>query len=132
MKMMLGLSAAYAGPANAPARAAKTNIRFVMINSRPARSPSRGRESRPPPAARAAIDRMSPIERGPRDKLVDGERHLTLTGWDRTDYADFLGRKPDAVVLQMANADVTDDTLALLADMTRLRRLDVSHSQVTD
>ena len=32
----------------------------------------------------------------------------------------------------MANADVTDDTLALLADMTRLRRLDISHSQVTD
>lgn len=83
-------------------------------------------------AAPAAIDRMIPIDLGPRDKFVDGERHLTLTGWDRTDYADYLRQKPDTVVLQMANPDVTDDTLALLADMTQLRRLDISHSQVTD
>jgi Leucine Rich repeat len=83
-------------------------------------------------AAPAAIDRLIPIDLGPRDKIVDGERHLTLTGLDRTDYADYLRQKPDTVVLQMANADVTDDTLALLADMTRLRRLDISHSQVTD
>jgi hypothetical protein len=82
--------------------------------------------------APAAIDRLIPIDLGPRDKIVDGERHLTLTGWDRTDYADLLRQKPDTVVLQMANADVTDETLSLLADMTKLRRLDVSHSQVTD
>jgi hypothetical protein len=83
-------------------------------------------------AAPAGIDRMIPIDLGPRDKIVDGERHLTLTGWDRTDYSEFLRQKPDTVILQMANADVTDDTLALLADMTRLRRLDISHSHVTD
>lgn len=82
--------------------------------------------------APAAIDRLIPIDLGPRDKIVDGERHLTLTGWDRTDYADILRQKPDTVVLQMANADVTDATLALLADMTKLRRLDISHSHVTD
>src|SRR5262245_13175620 len=32
--------------------------------------------------APAAIDRLIPIDLGPRDKIVDGERHLTLTGWD--------------------------------------------------
>jgi Leucine Rich repeat len=82
--------------------------------------------------APAVIDRLVPIDLGPRDKMVDGERHLTLTGWDRTDYADLLRQKPDTVVLQMANADVTDETLALLKDMTKLRKLDVRDTQVTD
>ena len=27
------------------------------------------------------------LDLGPREKLVDGQRHLTLTGWDRKDYS---------------------------------------------
>jgi hypothetical protein len=68
---------------------------------------------------------------GPRDKIVDGERHLTLTGWDRTDYA-VLTTKTDAVVVQMANADVTDETLEYLRGLGRLRELDLNDTQVTD
>ena len=68
---------------------------------------------------------------GPREKLVDGELHLTLTGWDRTDYA-VLRTKPETVVLQMANADVTDETLQYLQGLSRLRELDVNDTQITD
>ena len=60
----------------------------------------------------SAYTLLAPIDLGPRDELVDGERHLTLTGWDRKDYG-FLASKPDTVVLQMANPDVTDQTLDL-------------------
>src|SRR5262245_56697150 len=38
---------------------------------------------------------------GPREKLVDGEVHITLTGWNQTGYA-VLDQKPETVVLQMA------------------------------
>jgi hypothetical protein len=82
-------------------------------------------------SAPPVIGKLVPIDLGPRDKMVEGERHLTLTGWDRKDYA-FLAAKPDTVVLQMANADVTDATVALLADYSKLRELDVSDSQITD
>jgi hypothetical protein len=68
---------------------------------------------------------------GPRDKLVDGQRHLTLTGWDRADYS-LLQTKPDTVVLQMANPDVTDETLQYLQGMSQLRELDLNDSRITD
>lgn len=68
---------------------------------------------------------------GPREKIVDGELHLTLTGWDRTDY-ELLRTKPDTIVLQMANPDVTDETLQCLQGMSRLRELDLNDSQITD
>src|SRR5262245_39333814 len=60
-------------------------------------------------AAPAVITRLAPIDLGPHERVVDGEVHLTLTGWDRPpgDYAG-LRQKPDVVVLQMANPDVTD------------------------
>ena len=32
------------------------------------------------------VNRLLPLDLGPRDTLVDGERHITLTGWDRQDY----------------------------------------------
>ena len=49
------------------------------------------------------------IDLGPREKIVDRELHVTLTGWNRNtaDYV-VLRSKPDIVVLQMANPDVTD------------------------
>jgi hypothetical protein len=75
--------------------------------------------------------RLRPIDLGPRERVVGGETHLTLTGWDQKDYA-VLGRKPEVVVLQMANPDVTDATLWYLKGMTRLRELDLNGTRVTD
>ena len=77
------------------------------------------------------VNRLLPVDLGPRDARVDGERHLTLTGWDRKDYA-ILRERRDVVVLQMANADVTDETLRELQGLDRLRELDLNDTQVTD
>lgn len=74
---------------------------------------------------------VSEIDLGERESLVDGERHLTLTGWDRDSY-EFLQFKNDTVVLQMANEDVTDATLVFLKNMKGLRQLDLNYTQVTD
>lgn len=86
-------------------------------------------------AAPFAINRLGQhfIDYGPRDKIVDGEQHVTLTGWDRppSEYAGLRAR-PAVVVLQMANPDVTDETLDNLADMTRLRELDLNDTAITD
>jgi hypothetical protein len=79
----------------------------------------------------ALFNRLVPLDLGPREKLVDGELHLTLTGWDRRNYA-ILTRKPDAVVVQMANPDVTDETLRSLQGLKVLRELDLDDTQVTD
>jgi hypothetical protein len=67
---------------------------------------------------------LVPIDLGPRERMVEGERHLTLTGWDRTDYA-LLGSKRDVVLLQMANPDVSDETLKHLKGLHSLRELDL-------
>jgi len=72
-----------------------------------------------------------PLDLGPREKLVEGQRHLTLTGWDRKDYS-LLRLKPDVVVLQMANPDVTDGALEPLKEMKALQELDLNDTQVTD
>jgi hypothetical protein len=69
--------------------------------------------------------------RDPREKIVDGEMHLTLTNWDGADYS-FLEKKPQTVVVQMANPDVTDDTLKYLRGMDHLRELDLNDTNVTD
>lgn len=82
-------------------------------------------------AAPAIYTRVAPIDLGPRRTVVEGQVHVTLTGWDRTDYA-VLRQLPEVVVLQMANADVTDATLRLLAACPRIQELDLANSQVTD
>jgi len=74
---------------------------------------------------------LAPVDLGPHEKMINGERHLTLTGWDRKDYA-VLGSKHDTVVLQMANPDVTDSTLNHLKGMDKLKELDLNRSQITD
>jgi Leucine Rich repeat len=71
------------------------------------------------------------IDLGPWEKNVNGELHITLTGWDGQDYS-FLQTKPTTVVLQMANPDVTDGTLVYLKGMKQLRELDLNDTQVTD
>lgn len=68
---------------------------------------------------------------GPHDKIVSGERHLTLTGWDRHDYS-LIAESKDAIVLQIANPDVTDETLQYLKGMAQLRELDLNNTQITD
>lgn len=79
------------------------------------------------------------VDLGPRDKIVEvevegstrKERHVTLTGWDKSDYT-VLRRRPDVVVLQMANPDVSDETLSLLREFKELRELDLNDTGVTD
>jgi hypothetical protein len=82
-------------------------------------------------AAPALFTLFVPLDLGPIETIVDGQRHLTLTGWDRRDYS-ILRLKPDVVVLQMANPDVTDETLKELESMKDLQELDLSGTQVTD
>jgi hypothetical protein len=72
-----------------------------------------------------------PRDLGPYVKDVDGEQTVTLTGWDRTDYA-VLKNYPDVAVLQMANPDVTDDVLENLRGMKKLRKLDLGNTKITD
>jgi hypothetical protein len=73
------------------------------------------------------------VDLGPRERIVEGEQHITLTGWDHpaADYA-LLKQRPGAAVLQMANPDVTDEVVASLAGMEKLRELDLSGSAITD
>lgn len=68
---------------------------------------------------------------GERERVIDGQRYLNLTGWDREGYR-ILAERPDVVVLEMGNPDVTDATLALLTDLPRLRELTLNDSAVTD
>ena len=82
-------------------------------------------------AVPAVISRAMVVDLGPRERVVQDERHITLTGWDRDGYDVLLG-KTDTVVLQMANADVNDDTLQWLTGMAQLRELDLSDSAISD
>lgn len=88
-------------------------------------------------ATPAIISQNMAVDLGPRDKMVRNtttgteERHVTLTGWDGETYS-VLKSRQDAVVLQMANKDVTDQSLEYLAGMTKLRRLDLNDAQITD
>lgn len=79
----------------------------------------------------AIVSHNMAVDLGPRETMVDNERHITLTGWDRQGY-DFLSAKSDTIVLQMGNTDVTDATLDFLANMSQLRELDLNDTAVTD
>lgn len=79
----------------------------------------------------AIVSHSMAVDLGPRETMVDNERHITLTGWDGDSY-DFLADKRDTTVLQMGNANVTDATLDLLAEMSELRELDLNDSSITD
>lgn len=69
---------------------------------------------------------------GERVRVVRGERYLTLTGWDRNDYATVLSRYNDVAVLEMGNPDVTDETLKSLVDLPQLQELTLSDTPITD
>jgi hypothetical protein len=68
---------------------------------------------------------------GERERVIGGERALNLTGWDRAGY-EILKEKADVVILEMGNKDVTDDTLAVLGDLPKLKELTLNDSSVTD
>jgi hypothetical protein len=78
-----------------------------------------------------AFTRLAPIDLGERVRIVEGEKHVTLTGWDRKDYA-AIAQHPDAIVLQMANGDVNDDTLRYVAKLQGLKELDLDGTAITD
>ena len=69
--------------------------------------------------------------RDPRVKLVDGEKHVTLTR-AKGDYAALLKKNSDVVVLQMAEVDLDDETLGLLPHLEHLRELDLNHTAIGD
>jgi hypothetical protein len=68
---------------------------------------------------------------GARERMLDGERALNLTGWDRDGYA-ILAEKPDVAILEMGNPDVTDETLELLVGLPKLKELTLNDSAVSD
>src|SRR5262249_27724588 len=73
------------------------------------------------------------VDLGPLETMVNGESPITLTGWQPKDMDySVLKARPDTVVLQMANEDVTDRTLENLRGLKKLRGLDLSNTQVTD
>jgi hypothetical protein len=73
------------------------------------------------------------VDLGPLETWVDGELHITLTGWQPKDMDySVLKQRPEVAVLQMANEDVTDQTLDYLKKCTKLRRLDLSNTRITD
>lgn len=66
-----------------------------------------------------------------RERIVEGNRHITLTGWNKDDYS-LLAKKPDVYLLQMANEDVTNDTLELIKGFSYLEVLDIRDAQIDD
>ncbi len=68
---------------------------------------------------------------GERERILAGERHLVLTGWDRPDYS-ILSSRSDVVVLEMGNPNVNDETLKLLLPLTKLRELTLNDSVISD
>ncbi len=65
---------------------------------------------------------LSVVGLGERERVIGGERALNLTGWDRNGY-EILKDKADVAMLEMGNKDVTDDTLAMLGDLPKLKEL---------
>ncbi|MBL9084285.1 MAG: hypothetical protein JNK76_20965 [Planctomycetales bacterium] len=76
------------------------------------------------------LERQLPLR--PYEQIVDGELRVTTTDIKGFDYAKLVEERPEIVVLQMANSDVTDATLAPLARLPKLRTLDIRDTQVTD
>lgn len=74
---------------------------------------------------------LSIVGLGERERVIGGERALNLTGWDRGGY-DILKEKTDVVILEMGNKDVTDETLAMLESLPKLKELTLNDSAVTD
>ena len=70
---------------------------------------------------------LTTVDLGQWEKRVEGEIHLTLTGWDRKDYS-FLKSRRDIVVLQMANSEV----VVQAEGSKMLKEIDLNDTAVTD
>lgn len=66
----------------------------------------------------------------PRERVVGSETVLTITGAE-FDYSELI-KRADLDVLQMANPNVTDQTLEYLRNSKHLRKLDLSGTKITD
>jgi hypothetical protein len=73
---------------------------------------------------------LFPTQHKPIEGNVEGEPTLTVTDVD-FDYST-LRDKPYLEVLQMANENVTDQTLDYLKGLKLLRELDLSNTRITD
>ena len=84
-------------------------------------------------AAPFAIQRayLAVVGLGERERVIDGDLALTLTGWDRSGY-EILRTKSDVAILEMGNADVDDATLSLLLELPKLRELTLNDTAITD
>src|SRR5262245_20822437 len=69
------------------------------------------------------------VSLGPREEVVNGEKHLTLTGWDEKDYS-IIKYRDQTAVLQMANQDVTDEVVDLISGHGELKELDLSNTSI--
>ena len=74
---------------------------------------------------------MPHLRQFPWEKTVNGELHVTLTGLADFNYETLKDRK-NIAVLQMANADVSDQTLDNLRGMETIYEIDLTNSKVTD
>ena len=65
-----------------------------------------------------------------KDGQIAFEERITLTGAQREEYGKLAGKK--FAVVQWANADMTDDDATALAGMDTLREVDLNSTQITD
>ena len=72
-----------------------------------------------------------PPDTSAREREVGGEKHITLTGSNAKTAPD-LKEKQDVIMLQMANPEVSDESLESLKGLKLLKELDLNGSQVTD
>ena len=79
------------------------------------------------------FNRLNQPSREAVTQTVNGEGVGTLIGATATDAVGYLKANPGLAVVQLAGrADVTDDTLKLLADFPELRELDLNDTPITD
>jgi hypothetical protein len=71
------------------------------------------------------------VAHDPRVTIVNGEKHLTLTH-AKGDALSVIKKHRDVVVLQMAEAELSEETVEHLRGLPELRELDLNDSNVTD
>lgn len=85
----------------------------------------------PVAASNPATTQVAGNEDHQHDPPAATEIHLTYTGVAQPNYAT-IAESPTAKVVQMANPDVTDETLQHLSSLTGLRELDLDHTSISD
>jgi hypothetical protein len=76
---------------------------------------------------------QKPQAKAPVVRTVNGATEVTVTGKPDFDYTTLSSADyPNLVTLQMANPNVTDQTLRHLKGLTTLKELDLNNTQITD